>query len=112
MTCKDCIHCDVCKWEGLPPLAEQCEDFKDKSRYIELPCKVGDMLYYIATCKTAEDFGKKYVSWERVKQISINAHGKWVYLMENSLINFDEIGKVIFLTKEEAEKALAERSEQ
>lgn len=88
---------------------------KDNAEYllangvIVLPCKVGDMLYYIATCKTAEDFGKKYVSWERVKQISINAHGKWVYLMENSLINFDEIGKVIFLTKEEAEKALAKR---
>ena len=91
--------------------SEQIADYLLANGVIVPPCKVGDNLYYIATCKTAEDFGKKYVSWEKVKQISINSHGKWVYLMENSLIAFDEIGKIIFLTKEEAEQALAERNE-
>ena len=45
-TCKDCIHSDVCHivemsswWE----LADyRCDDFKDKSKFIELPCSVGD----------------------------------------------------------------------
>lgn len=47
MTCKDCIHCDVCQYKELPIIAEQCVDFKDKSKYIELPCKVGDEIWYI-----------------------------------------------------------------
>jgi hypothetical protein len=114
--CENCIHYGVCldiekNIKAIFSISIKhtgCEYFKDKSLFVELPCKVGDSLYYIATCKTAEDFGKKYVSWDRVKQISINAHGNWVYLTENSLINFDEIGKVIFLTKEEAEQKLQE----
>lgn len=47
MTCKDCIHCDVCQYKELPIIAEQCVDFKDKSKYIELPCKVGDTVYVL-----------------------------------------------------------------
>ena len=48
MTCKDCIHYDVCKalekQVGMID-ARQCGCYKDKSRYIELPCKVGDTAY-------------------------------------------------------------------
>lgn len=53
MTCKDnCLHWDVCrltppeyataKYYTFCNCAEKCECFKDKSKYIELPCKVGD----------------------------------------------------------------------
>lgn len=58
MTCeKHCLHWEVCKL--TPPeyatakyytfcnCAEKCECFKDKSEYIELPCKVGDEIWYI-----------------------------------------------------------------
>lgn len=41
MTCKDCVHHDICECAGR----DICEDFKDKSRFIELPCKVGDTVY-------------------------------------------------------------------
>lgn len=48
MNCKDCLHCDVC------PMGLMCEEstgvcdvFKDKSRFIELPCNVGDVVYDI-----------------------------------------------------------------
>ena len=43
MTCKDCIHYAVCKFMD----GEICNHFKGKSRFIELPCKVGDSLFYI-----------------------------------------------------------------
>lgn len=56
MTCEDnCLHWEVCKL--TPPkcatakyytfcnCAEKCECFKDKSKSIELPCKVGDTVY-------------------------------------------------------------------
>lgn len=38
MTCKDCTHHDVCELV-LYDFAKDCEDFIDKSKYIELPCK-------------------------------------------------------------------------
>ena len=48
MTCKDCVHYEVCKYyietalDGLDyklnMIADGCEDFKDRSRFIELPC--------------------------------------------------------------------------
>lgn len=51
MTCNNCIHYEVCEgWqvdERRETLANGCTDFKDKSKYIELPCKVGDTVYVL-----------------------------------------------------------------
>ena len=66
------------------------------------PCKVGDRIYYIDSTN--------FIDCEVVKQVSINHHGEWLVLLDHSCIGFDEIGKTIFLTQSEAEKALAERS--
>lgn len=55
-TCKDCIHYDVCQHEILltdihpsyidfsdrDDVEKSCENFKDKTRAIELPCSIGD----------------------------------------------------------------------
>ena len=114
MTCKDCIHNDVCKWTGLPPLAERCEDFKDKSRYIETPCKVGDTVYTVV-------FHSKYISSANVvgfhlgKFPTLNGQKRKEYLVCYSScylrhIDIAQIGKTVFFTREEAEKAFAERS--
>lgn len=40
MTCKDCLHNEMCYGTHTDD-SPTCCDFKDKSRYIELPCKVG-----------------------------------------------------------------------
>ena len=53
-TCKDCIHYDACKdmYDGIKEDfddkvdVECCEFFKDKDRFIELPCDKGDVLQY------------------------------------------------------------------
>ncbi len=50
-TCADCIHDDVCeavkRVHKIPKVFPQyCKCFKDKSRYIELPCQKGDILQY------------------------------------------------------------------
>lgn len=62
MTCKDCIHSDVCRYKFFH-LSENhytldsknveyvCKCFKDKSKCIELPCKVGDVVYAIKNNK-------------------------------------------------------------
>lgn len=53
MTCKDCIHYGIChlqymrgeKYKDVE--LSECSDFKDKSKYIELPRKVGDTVYIL-----------------------------------------------------------------
>lgn len=46
-TCKDCIHQQVCVLYDAfdyeePMTGDLCRFFKDKSRFIELPCSIGD----------------------------------------------------------------------
>ena len=66
MTCKDCIHNEMCFGTHTDD-SPTCCDFKDKSRYIELPCKVGDTAY-------ADFSGKGYYYDEcKVKHIEFNS---------------------------------------
>ena len=50
-TCRDCIHYDVCAINGIDVENTTfkkelcCGEFKDKSRIIELPCKVGNLVF-------------------------------------------------------------------
>ena len=50
-SCKECIHFDRCK--GLykfdrlqKAVSKGCPYFKDRSRFVELPCRVGDKVYF------------------------------------------------------------------
>ena len=61
------------------------------------------MVYFIDTCRTAEDYGKKYVNWGEVLQLTFNRFGKWVVLTDKSLLRMDD---EVFLTKEDAEAHL------
>ena len=74
---------------------------------IELPCKVGDTVYYF---KTLQD-GKNTVIIEEdvVRQISINSHGKFIVLSFCHCLSCNDFGKTVFLTKESAEQVLRER---
>ena len=55
MTCKDCIHecvcAPLCSGIDMNLMMQDknvellCSNFKDKSRFLELPCKVGDTAY-------------------------------------------------------------------
>ena len=101
-TCADCIHYDLClpNSQAYGFKMKVCVKFKDKSRFIELPCAVGDVVYFIDTCRTAEDYGKKFINSSRVKRISID--NEFAVLHDHSVILFENL----FLTKEDAEKAL------
>ena len=117
-SCKDCVHYDVCyeltyhEPNGEIVGREVCNNFKDKSRFVELPCKVGDWLYLpccgeIIKLQVFEininhifvDYGKGVIR----NIIALNDKGG---RME---FKFSDIGKTVFLTREEAEKALKER---
>lgn len=119
MTCKDCIHCDVCSdWENIcnkmslfsTIKKEVCKDFKDKSKIIELPCKVGDTVYeprcdrgfiqeYIVIAIHFSKCSTLY-GWEL-------KDGKGIYSNTNGFSEY-AIGKTVFLTRKEAEQALRE----
>jgi hypothetical protein len=114
MTCKDCIHYDACKFynKNLPEeydtIEWQCDNFKDKSRIVELPYKVGDKVYYI-TIKRYVPLTHKIVEAE-VLNYNINGYGicdveiRPLDLIRSFTISADEV----FSTKSEAEVKLKE----
>ena len=114
MNCKDCIHVKVCG-EYVAGLAaargviidnqaeleeilecDDCEHFKDRSRLKELPCNVGDTVYYFNSA--GEIFSQK------VSGFIVN----FVGILVDSDVMFDSnlIGERFFLTREEAKRAL------
>lgn len=116
MTCNDCIHSGICAIQLEPHyvldrtqklmresnnVEHECLSFKDRSRFVELPCKVGDTVYRIKG-----DTVRK----ERVLRIEICTSGIILVNMNGYHIGYgDTIGKHIFLTRKEAEQALKER---
>ena len=138
-TCKDCIHYEVCK-DYIETLAKaknadleaiskwldemtsksaqtdcECEHFKDRSRFVELPCKVGDKVYLDNLhIKYADVIGIYIDAFGGVFDLRIytniqlaNGFGYEYFISKD--YTFEDIGKRIFLTKEQAEQALKER---
>lgn len=111
MDCKDCIHYEACYFDDPERerdrnvRCDNCANFKDKSRFIELPCKAGETVYFISYegdiqegilwCFEIDDDDKKWM------HILYQDEKAYQYI-------FDMFGKCVFLTKEEAEKALKE----
>lgn len=63
---------------------------------VELPCKVGDKIFEVYRCKIYEQTVKGFTTSDRIELI--NCETKNFYWFE--------IGKKVFLTREEAEKVL------
>lgn len=110
--CKDCINCDLCLNIDRLVLFDKnqpahCKFFKDKSLFVELPVKLGQILY--KPCNFMNE-----VDTCRVSSLTQKADGSWKIRLTHSLykgvfeITPNEIGKTVFLTKEEAERKLEE----
>ena len=113
MTCKDCIHYEACReydrafWghtsnkhsDLINAKPEDCPYFKDRSRFVELPCKLGDTVYYFNSA------GEIYS--QKVSGFIVN----FVGILVDSDVMFDShlMGDRFFSTREEAERALKER---
>ena len=117
-SCKDCVHYDVCyeltyhEPNGEIVGREVCNNFKDKSRFVELPCKVGDKVWFI---KFMFNFAKNPIPAMVCGIRTFSNSGTFTFTaltdennVPRSFINQD-IGKTVFLNREEAEKALKER---
>lgn len=123
-SCKDCLHVEVCvsyvreaykrahlassDLNSLRSLrCDDCEHFKDRSRFVELPCKVGDTVYVLCkqiVCDTVDG-----IAIEKFPDSSIRYQ---IYCEKSrATYEFKDFGKTIFLSREEAEQALKEREE-
>lgn len=107
-TCKDnCLFALLCKHnDGISEWClSNCPLYKNKSRYIKFPCNVGDTVYFVPYGNHIFEFTVVRLATEPIEEIgfSICCNGGWVF--DNR-----HIGETVFFTREEAEKALAERS--
>ena len=107
--CKDICddiecNCSKCELEkALEKLAEY-EDLEEQGLLVRLPCKVGDDLYCIVNGE--------------VKKLKVHSFGvpdfeitdiEFKYVDGFKIVRFvGEVGKTVFLTREEAEKKLKE----
>ena len=88
------------------------EDLEEQGRLVIPPCKVGDTVYCILEDSPVyyPDTDGWYISEETVHEITTK--GLILHEVEDGasiyVEPFDRIGKTVFLTREEAEKALAE----
>ncbi len=91
--------------EGVARLRELAEADKD-GRLVVLPCKVGDTVYEVTSRKTISEY--------RIRAIRVELFALFIeWKIEKGFVDksisgvvSDEIGKTVFLTREEAEKAL------
>lgn len=116
-SCKNCLCEIVCKYnDGVNEYCKgNCPHFKDRTRFVELPCKVGDTVYYIAekfVKRGRKKIAIKYFESGIVDNIQLGqimVPQVTVCNEDNTWITFDavrDLGKTVFLTREEAEKAL------
>ena len=107
-TCANCIHEKVCKKRHFPSMfgltGDGCDDFKDKSRYIELPCAVGDTVYCIQPYFNHDT--KKYKEIIKPKVVDFVFTMPFLAESKGEILREKDFGKTVFLTKEDAEKVL------
>ncbi len=113
--CADCVHYELCLHQekfliehnrkdlirrygfGLSE-PEICCNFRDHSRFVELPCKVGDTVYFIKGGRAMSDTVIRFV---------IDRYAVKLTKSNGADIGYTtQFGERIFLTREEAEQAL------
>lgn len=112
-SCPSPYLCDEnCKYANLERCYEErTADLLLEHGVIVLPCKVGDRLYEVTGRKTVSVYKVRtirvelfslFIEWDIVEGFA------WQSLSD---INAGEIGKTVFLTREEVERALKERED-
>ena len=119
--CNNCVHypvCDLLRSNGERDAASfqlsGCDHFKERSRFVELPCKIGDTVYSVVQCDDGLsiyeiEVGHISVSLSILDDFPPYAVGKVKPDGGGFIFDLEEIGKTVFLTRAEAKKALAER---
>jgi hypothetical protein len=89
---------------GLTPdEAVELSAAKAEGRLVVLPCKVGDILYWVSTFR-----GKKRIIEYKAQNFTFFDDGFYISCGTTLYFWDNEIGRKVYLTREEAEKALGE----
>lgn len=120
--CETCYHYDVCKnylkelnyTIGVDIRATKCPFFKDKSLMLELPVKVGDTVYiqYKKKIYPVDVYAIRYDTKTNNKRICVEGWlqiDEWYQHSYSATFKWESIGKTVFLTHKDAEKALNEQ---
>ena len=130
--CKDCLHYEVCadfrrniceidqrRFEEYKKKADGlCDNFKNKACFVELPRPVDhEALFAIVDLYNRTKIVGQTIAKYEIDCIIIGHSQKPIYRCcnaSNEWTDFDgdDIGKTVFLTREEAEAALKERGRQ
>lgn len=128
-TCKECVHVEVCRYytnelakaNGIPLKLEEvelllecddCENFKDRSRFVELPCKVGTTVYTVSLKHGVVPWGVYAIcstvnEWDAAPKITLLARSKKID--KSAKFSANAVRSSVFFTRKEAEQALKER---
>lgn len=111
--CKDCIHCEVCEHNSFLVQFDKnniayCTTFKDKSLFVELPCKVGDEVWAVLSIGGIQWTDWYYIGQGKIKGYQIELTGDIVAIFSGTVcgkeISFHPVSiKGICKTKQEAE---------
>ena len=119
-SCKDCVHVEVCCEKNLhvavgmniiprfkyKRIEQECKNFKGRFRFVELPCKVGDTVYFILRSFD----GKMRINPEKVCYFTIDANELRIHTTAGYFTERD-MNDGVFFTRERAEQVLKEREE-
>lgn len=112
-SCKQCFRYEACKYMYEAAFDQQwfpfgtCDRFIDSSRIVELPCNIGDPVWFVGT-STANKLNKGVIETS-VEKLVVKKGGIYMKLACNAMYETSckSIGKTVFFTQAEAEAALA-----
>ena len=96
------ILCDTCGESSPSYCAEAIADYLLEQGVIVPPCKVGQTVFKI---EYRQGSRVKFVKETTVSRIAIDNDGIWIFCACNPIVKC-KFGKLVFLTREDAEKAL------
>lgn len=106
MTCKDCLHYDICTF-GKSDIINAfgvCPFYTARSEWVYLPCKAEQQLWFVENGEVKASTVDRLVYEELSTDdifTRIDGYGFSVF--------FEDVGKTVFLTREEAEKSIGEK---
>ena len=101
MNCQDCLHYQMCVYSG----DKSCPYFTSRSEWVHLPCNIGNVFFRTIPWRNIVDECT-------VSSLTKKADKTWKIRLTSNIfrttfeITVNDIGKIVFLTREEAEKAL------
>lgn len=121
-TCNDCIHYEICQQiDGTFNIIDadmNCANFKLRSRFVEMPCKVGDSVFTIDNKENIQECVVTNVNCKTQMTLDEKLWIDFIIVTEpvDDYLPFPMIftysiakNQILFLTKESAEQALKER---